>query len=151
LLDGKITKAGLAEGSDKVWDYLNYNDPTNTLLAKSAGDLVVEQGIEKFRRAFDLAWKKDQASPLVQEVFINNLGYYLVGQKKMKEAIEVFKLNVVAYPKSGNTYDSLAETYMNTGDKAHAIEFYKLALEVEPNYGNAKAAAELLKKLTSEQ
>lgn len=147
----EIAKAGLAEGSDQVWDYLNYNDPTNTLLAKSAGDVVVEQGIEKFRRAFDLAWKKDQASPLVQENFINDLGYYLVRRKKMSEAIEIFTLNVAAYPKSGNTYDSLAETYMNSGDKPHAIEFYRMALEVEPNYGNAKAAAELVRKLTSVQ
>ena len=87
----------------------------------------------------------------MQEEFVNGLGYYLVGQKKMKEAIDVFKLNVAAYPKSGNTYDSLAETYMNTGDKGRAIEFYRMALEIEPNYANAKAAAELLKKLTSEQ
>ena len=145
----EITKAGLIAGSDKVWDYLNYNDPTNTLLAKSAGEMIVQQGVEKFSRAFELAWKKDQNSPFVQEVFINNLGYYLVGQKKMKEAIEVFKLNVAAYPKSGNTYDSLAETYMNTGDKARAVEFYRKAIEVEPNYANAPAAAELIKKLSA--
>jgi imidazolonepropionase-like amidohydrolase len=147
----EIAKAGLAEGSEKIWEYLDYNDPTNTLLAKSAGDVLIEHGVEKFRRTFDLAWKKDQASPLVQESFVNGLGYYLINQKKMKEAIEVFKINVAAYPKSGNTYDSLAEAYMNSGDKQHAIEFYRMALEVEPNYANAKAAEELIKKLTSEQ
>ncbi|HLL14389.1 MAG TPA: amidohydrolase family protein [Pyrinomonadaceae bacterium] len=145
----EITKAGLAEGSDKVWEYLHYNDPSGTLLASSAGDLIVEQGIEKFRGAFDLAWKKNRNSPLVQENFINGLGYYLAGQKKMKEAIEVFKLNIAAYPKSGNTYDSLAETYMNSGDKERAIEFYRKAIEVEPNYANAPAAAELIKKLSA--
>lgn len=147
----EIVKAGLAAGSASVWDYLSYNDPTDTLLAKSAGDVVIEQGIEKFQRAFDLTWKRDQKSPLVQENFINGLGYYLAGQKKMKEAIEVFKLNVAAYPKSGNTYDSLAEAYMNSGDKQRAIEFYRMAIEVEPNYANAKAATELLKKLAGEQ
>jgi tetratricopeptide (TPR) repeat protein/putative transposon-encoded protein len=147
----EIVKAGLAEGSEKVWDYLNYNDPTSTLLARSAVDMIAEQGIEKFKRAFDHAWKKDQASPFVQENFINALGYNLINQKKMLEAIDVFKLNVAAYPKSGNTYDSLAEAYMNSGDKARAIEFYRMAIEVEPNYANAKAAAELIKKLSGEQ
>jgi Amidohydrolase family/Tetratricopeptide repeat len=147
----ETAKRLLLEDSAKAFDYLNYNDPTYSLLAKSAGDVIVEQGIEKFQKAFDAARAKDQKSPLVQEDFINGLGYYLVGQKRMKEAIDVFKLNVAAYPKSGNTYDSLAETYMNTGDKQRAIEFYRMALEVEPNYGNAKVAAELLKKLTGEQ
>ena len=146
----ETAKRLLVEDPAKAFDFLNYNDPTYSLLAKSAGDVIVEQGIEKFRKAFDAARAKDAKSPLVQEEFVNGLGYYLAGQKKMKEAIEVFKLNVEAYPKSGNTYDSLAETYMNTGDKQRAIEFYRMALEVEPNYGNAKAAAELLKKLTEQ-
>lgn len=146
----EIVKAGLAEGTAKVWDYLSYNDPTDTLLAKSAGDVVIEQGIEKFQRTFDLTWKRDQKSPFVQENFINGLGYYLVGKKKMKEAIDIFKVNVAAYPKSGNTYDSLAEAYMNIGDKQRAIEFYRMAIEVEPNYANAKAAAELIKRLATE-
>lgn len=145
----EITKAGLAEGSDKVWDYLRYNDPTDTLLARSVGDLIVEQGTEKFRRAFELAWKKDQQSPLVRENFVNGLGYYLAGQKRLKEAIDVFQLNVATYPKSGNTYDSLAEAYMKNGDKARAIEFYRKAIEVEPNYPNAPAAAGLIKKLSA--
>jgi imidazolonepropionase-like amidohydrolase len=146
----ETAKRLLIEDTAKAFDYLNYNDPTYSLLAKSAGDVIVEQGIEKFQKAFDAARAKDAKSPLVQEDFVNGLGYYLVGQKRMKEAIDVFKLNVAAYPKSGNTYDSLAETYMNTGDKQRAIEFYRMALEVEPNYGNAKVAAELLRKLTEQ-
>lgn len=144
----ETAKKLLVEDSGKVFDYLNYNDPTYSLLAKIARDVMVEQGIEKFQKAFDESRAKDQNSPLVQESFINGLGYYLISQKKMKEAIDVFKLNVAAYPKSGNTYDSLAEAYMNSGDNPRAIEFYRMALEVEPNYGNAKAAAELLKKLS---
>ncbi|HEX8457755.1 MAG TPA: amidohydrolase family protein [Pyrinomonadaceae bacterium] len=143
----ETTKAGLLEGSDKVWEYLRYNDPVDNLLARSAGDIILEQGVEKFRRAFDLTRKRDPKSQFVQENFINTLGYYLVAQKRMKEAIDVFKLNVDAYPKSGNTYDSLAEAYMTNGDTEHAIEFYRKAIEVEPNYANAKAAAELIKKL----
>ncbi|HEV2802102.1 MAG TPA: amidohydrolase family protein [Pyrinomonadaceae bacterium] len=143
----ETAKAGLLEGSEKVWEYLRYNDPVDNLLARSAGDIIVEQGIEKFRRAFDLAWKRDPKSLFVQENFINTLGYYLVAQKRMKEAIDVFKLNVATYPKSGNTYDSLAEAYMNSGDKERAIEFYRRAIEVEPNYANATAAAELIKRL----
>lgn len=144
----ETAKKLLVKDSGKLFDYLNYNDPTHALLAKIAGDVIAEQGIEKFRKAFDESRAKDQSSPLAQEGFINGLGYYLISQKKMKDAIEVFKLNVAVYPKSGNTYDSLAEAYMNSGDKSRAIEFYRMAIEIEPNYGNAKAASELIKKLS---
>ena len=40
---------------------------------------------------------------------MNNLGYNLLGQKKIKEAIKVFQLNVEAYPELSNGYDSLGE------------------------------------------
>jgi tetratricopeptide (TPR) repeat protein len=56
----------------------------------------------------------------------------------------VLKLKVALYPNSGNVYDSLAEAYMKSGDKAHAIEFYKKSLEKDPTNNNAK---EKLKEL----
>ena len=50
------------------------------------------------------------------------LGYRLIAMKKFKDAIEIFKLGVEAYPRSYNTWDSLAEAYMDNGDKELAIE-----------------------------
>lgn len=41
------------------------------------------------------------------------LGYRLLAMKKIADAIEMFKLSVEAYPQSYNTYDSLAEAYMD--------------------------------------
>ncbi|HWN09169.1 MAG TPA: serine hydrolase [Pyrinomonadaceae bacterium] len=75
---------------------------------------------------------------------INMLGYQLLQAKKVKDAIEVFKLNVELFPKSANTYDSLAEAYMNNGDSELAIANYKKSLELDAN--NAGAAA-MLKRL----
>jgi cytochrome c-type biogenesis protein CcmH/NrfG len=62
----------------------------------------------------------------------------------MKEAIGVFKLNVELFPKSGNPYDSLAEAYMENGDKELAIGNYKKSLELDPKNTNA---VDMLKKL----
>ena len=75
---------------------------------------------------------------------INMLGYQLLQSKKAKDAIEVFKLNVEFFPKSANTYDSLAEAYMNNGDNELAITNYKKTLELDAN--NAGAVA-MLKRL----
>jgi len=64
--------------------------------------------------------------------------------KKNEAAVEVFKLNTELYPKSGNTFDSLGETYLALGDRDAARKCYERALEVQPDYSNAKGAKELL-------
>ena len=75
-----------------------------------------------------------------------SLGYHLIHANKIPDAIEIFKLGVETYPKSYNTYDSLAEAYMDHGDKDLAIKYYKESLELNPGNTNG---AEKLKQLTS--
>jgi len=75
------------------------------------------------------------------------LGYRLLGAKKVKDAIEIFKLNVIAYPQSGDAYSCLGEAYMVDGDKENAIASYKRSLELDPQN---TYTAEMLKKLKKE-
>lgn len=82
----------------------------------------------------------DQAS-------FNSLGYHLMGQSKVKEAIEIFKMNVEMYPESWNVYDSLGEAYMKNGDKESAIQNYKKSLELNAENENGKM---MLKRLVGE-
>lgn len=63
---------------------------------------------------------------------------------KPKEAVEIFKLNVEAYPQGFNTYDSLAEAYMSLNERELAERNFKKSLELNPNNTNATA---MLKKL----
>ena len=80
---------------------------------------------------------------LPSEVYYNSVGYDLLSQKSVASAIELFKANVLFYPKSSNAYDSLAEAYMIDGDKARSIENYEKALALNPK--NENAAAQLRK------
>ena len=50
------------------------------------------------------------------------------------------------FPNSSNPHDSLAEAYMENGDKSLAIQNYKKAVELNPKNTNA---VEKLKKLES--
>jgi tetratricopeptide (TPR) repeat protein len=68
----------------------------------------------------------------------------LLGVKKVREAIEIFKLNAETYRQSANVYDSLGEAYMINGDKELAIRNYQRAVELNPQNTNAIA---MLKKL----
>lgn len=71
------------------------------------------------------------------EAQTNILGYQLMGNGQLQEAITVFKLNVADYPNSFNPYDSLGEGYMNAGENQLAIENYEKSLELNPQNTNA--------------
>lgn len=77
---------------------------------------------------------------------LNALGYQLIQAKKFHEAIRVFQLNLEAYPQSSNVYDSLAEAYMDNGDKPEAIANYQKSLQLNPKNRNAVS---MLQKLNS--
>jgi tetratricopeptide (TPR) repeat protein len=68
---------------------------------------------------------------------LNDLGYQLMGMKRLKDAIRILQLNVEAYPESANAYDSLGEVYMEDGSKTLAIENYKKSLQLDPKNDNA--------------
>jgi tetratricopeptide (TPR) repeat protein len=67
---------------------------------------------------------------------LNGTGYQLLGAKKYKDAIEVFKLNVKLFPKSWNVYDSLGEAYADDGDKEDAIKNYEQSVQINPKNDN---------------
>ncbi len=77
---------------------------------------------------------------------LNTLGYQLIRAKKFEQAIRIFQLNVEAYPHSGNTYDSLAEAYMDDGNKSLAIANYQRSLQLNPQNSNA---VKMLQKLNA--
>jgi cyclase len=79
---------------------------------------------------------------------LNNMGYELMYRQMMSEAKAIFQLNVAEHPESGNVYDSMGEFYMNNGERALAIQFYRKSLEKDA--GNANAV-EMLKRLESGQ
>ena len=75
---------------------------------------------------------KKEAFTIATEAEINNLGYQLLGGGKIDDAVEVFKKNTELFPNSWNVWDSLAEGYMNKGEKDLAVQYYKKALGMAP-------------------
>jgi predicted alpha/beta superfamily hydrolase len=68
----------------------------------------------------------------VPEALINQIGYQLLlgPDKKVDEAIEVFKVNVERYPDSANVHDSLGEAYEAAGKLDLARAGYQKAIEI---------------------
>lgn len=139
-----ILKEILADGlggKHPALEWINtgrYDSPAHVLL-KSIVSEGAEKGIGDYRKR-----RETSAAERLDEASINRLGYDLLRARKIDEAIAVFWLNTEDFPKSANTWDSLAEAYMIKGDKAKAIENYKKSLELNPDN---KGAIEQIKKL----
>ncbi len=73
-----------------------------------------------------------EAMILADETQLNAYGYQLMGQGKLKEAIDIFKENAKRYPQSWNAYDSLGEAFEKSGDNKAAVNNYKSALAKAP-------------------
>lgn len=134
----------LASDPKGLDEYLAANDPLGTMasgvLLRAAETHAAPELAAMLRRSHEA----NPASPLTEEQPLNELGYALLAAKKPDHAVEIFRLNTELYPKSGNTFDSLGETYLSLGNRDAARKAYARALEVQPDYSNAKAARELL-------
>lgn len=75
---------------------------------------------------------------------MNQIGYQLMGNGTVEEAAQVFKLNIDAFPKSPNAYDSYGEALMKLDDTKGAITNYKKSIEINPANQNG---IDMLKKL----
>ena len=71
---------------------------------------------------------------------MNQLGYRLLGDKKIKDAIEVLKLNVEMFPDSFNPYDSLGEAYLADDQTDLALANYKQSVKLNPENEGGKLA-----------
>src|SRR4030095_14480575 len=109
-------------------------------LDKTIREKGIEAGITEYRNLK----ARESATYDFAEAELNTLGYLLMRAGKVKDAIEIFKLNVEAYPQASNPYDSLGEAYMNMNERELAITNYKKAVELNPKNTNA---VEMLKRL----
>jgi tetratricopeptide (TPR) repeat protein len=113
-------------------------------IADTFFDTIMEKDVQTAIKQYRELKATQQDAYDFGEPQLNGVGYRLLQTKRVKDAIEVFKLNVEMFPQGFNTYDSLGEAYMVNGDKNLAIQNYKKSLELNPKN---TSAVEMLKKL----
>ncbi|AZB11167.1 serine hydrolase [Chryseobacterium sp. G0162] len=68
---------------------------------------------------------------------LNDIGYILLRNSRIDEAVKVFALNAKENPQSANAFDSLGEGYFSAKNYVLALENYKKSLAINPENTNA--------------
>jgi tetratricopeptide (TPR) repeat protein len=74
----------------------------------------------------------------------NTLGYRLLGQDRINQAVFVFEFNARRYPSSWKVHDSLGEAYLKAGRTSDARRSYERSLRLNPGNANARKMLEKL-------
>ena len=115
----------------------HYDRPLRSI-AQALYPIVQSSGRREAVARYDL-WLRERPDDFdFRESELNELGYQLLSEERIDDAILIFERNVMAYPESWNVYDSLGEAYALKGECEKAIEAYERSLHLNPQNGNAK-------------
>ena len=104
--------------------------PNYTSAMNNMASILKDKG--KTDRAVEL-WQKIVTLDPKHSAALSNMGLTMVSQGKPKEAIEYFKRSIAGKP-DGKTHFALAFLYAQSGENDLAIENYKKAIELQPDY-----------------
>jgi CubicO group peptidase (beta-lactamase class C family) len=79
-------------------------------------------------------------------VLFNSYAYYLKGEEKLDEGLTVLLDAIELFPSDANLFDSVGEFYLAKEDKTKANEYYKKALEINPNLRSSIQALEKMEE-----
>jgi tetratricopeptide (TPR) repeat protein len=137
------------ECGHSIW-YQNPSLVINTIAKSYAETQKNKEKLEVYGRAMNYAisssndvMKENKAS---LENTLNDLGYQFIYKNENEKALEIFKLNTLLFPSSGNAFESFGELLLKINKKEEAIKMYKKATELNPEGNQAKKVLEDLLK-----
>jgi CubicO group peptidase (beta-lactamase class C family) len=127
----------------RILDGRSYAMPRQSVAESLAASIAAGRPATVVAREFD-TMRADTTRFSLDEAEINRLGYFYKDGGSLPRALDVFGLNVRAFPRSSNVYDSLGEAQLASGDTVRAIANYRKSLELNPANTNA---ADILKRI----
>jgi dienelactone hydrolase len=109
---------------------------TNNLERRKAGTtrlLMMTDEPDAGRKVIEKLTAERRTNPrsrILEEAFVNRLGYMMVGEGDAKGGIAVFRFNVDAHPQSANAWDSLGDGYLADGQRDKAREASEKTLQL---------------------
>ncbi len=90
---------------------------------------IEESGLEKAKTIYQRRNKNEN----LLEFVMRNEGFSHIDHDKPEIAIQIFEMNVLAYPKSAKALQGLGEGYMETGKKELALPYFRQSLNINPD------------------
>jgi len=91
--------------------------------------IIEDGGLEKAKAAYN---QRKQSEQLL-EFLMRSEGFDHLDNSQPEIAMQLFDMNVFAYPKSAKALQGLGEGYMETGKKELALKYLKQSLAIEPD------------------
>jgi len=124
------------------------NKPANTLIKLTDLELIERARQKTFVDLENIVYKNEKGTEYVKanienlaaqsrlpydDQFLNYFGYEFLFAGKEKIAIQLFTMNTELFSEIPNTFDSLAEGYLISGDTLNALKYYNLVLQKDPS------------------
>jgi hypothetical protein len=98
--------------------------------AQILNQIEMPGGVEQAARKLAEARRSDPKAVVFPETIVNLIGYEHLQAGDLKNASEIMKLNVTAFPESPNAYDSLSDAHLANGQKELERQNAEKALEL---------------------
>ncbi|MBN4070563.1 serine hydrolase [Olleya sp. AH-315-F22] len=106
-----------------------YHMPKHKIVNGMAKRILSENVDEAI--AYFYEFKSDTTNYNISERSINVLGYQLMREDYLDDALRVFKLNIDEHPNSANPYDSYGDALLLKGDSINALKNFKRCFEID--------------------
>lgn len=119
-----------------------YTIPKESLAKEMAKRILIEDidsGI-----AYYHSKKSDTLNYIMSEADLNVLGYQLLSEDHLENALRIFELNIKEHPSSANPYDSYGDALLMKGDSVNALKNFKKCFEMDSTLIYAKEKFEKL-------
>ena len=143
-----------------------YSPPDALASAQILGQIELPGGVAQVTQQLMEARRRDPRAQLFPEVNVDIIGSDHLRAGETKLAVEVFKLNLLAYPESADANNNLADAYLADGQKDLARQYAEKALalldshavrasswsDTEQRRGEIRSSVQhILKKLSAAQ
>ena len=139
-MKGEASKMSAKEKTEMSWQKIMENGGDNSA-AVHFGKALKTKGTDHAMEVMKKL-KKHEASGesdiYFKESEFNTLGYVFLFNKKVDEALTVFKANTILYPDSWNVYDSMGEGLLVVGKYDKARKYYEKSIAINPENENGK-------------
>ena len=122
-------------------NYAPYTAPSlvaRTRIARALRSKGIDAALAEYQR---IAEADSAAAP---ESLLNDLGYSLLNQGRIDDAIRAFRANIAAYPESANVYDSIGDAYLAGSHRTAARDAFRRATELDSTRVRARRLADSL-------